>query len=120
MQHLAVSSILLLVIGIAVPAQGIETLYPGHDTFIDQYAPNNVSGAKSVICVRNMYGSGARWELDGLFKFDIHFQGKPPALLGDSWSLTFPGIEAGSPLHPSSGMESNRCCFLQSVQSHCV
>ena len=72
MKHLAICSILLLVVGTVVPAQGIETLNPSHDTFIDQYGPNNINGTKSAICVRNMYGSGARWELDGLFKFDIH------------------------------------------------
>jgi len=71
MKFLTVGFITLLVITATMSAQGIETFPPTDDTFIDQYAPNSNTGTKSYIPIRNTHGSGATWELDGLFKFDL-------------------------------------------------
>ena len=74
MKLLAVGTLVFqvfLVLVAATTAQGIETFYPTDDTYVDQFAPANVNGARSNIAIRNQYGASAIWELDGLFRFDL-------------------------------------------------
>lgn len=61
----------LLIAAVCVlPATADELIfYPTDDTFVDEWAPNNVWGASSGLRVRNT-GNGP-WECDSLVKFDI-------------------------------------------------
>ncbi|MBN2492340.1 MAG: DNRLRE domain-containing protein [Planctomycetes bacterium] len=71
MKRLGFGTLLLLMVGVACAAQGVESLSPTDDTYIDQYVPTGVNGARTNIAVRNQYGGSAIWELDGLFRFDL-------------------------------------------------
>jgi hypothetical protein len=71
MKSLVFGALVQLFLAATATAQGIETFYPTDDTYVDQFAPANVNGARSNIAIRNQYGASATWELDGLFRFDL-------------------------------------------------